>query len=53
MTSTASDEAFLLGVLNSTPVVDGVPTDRFADAARARSWLASSGGLGKIGRAHV
>jgi predicted RNA-binding Zn ribbon-like protein len=40
------DEAFLLAVLNSTPVVDGVPTDNFADAARGRSWLASVGGLG-------
>jgi predicted RNA-binding Zn ribbon-like protein len=40
------DEGFLLAVLNSTPVVDGVPTDNFADAARARSWLASVGGLG-------
>lgn len=41
-----TDEGFLLGVLNSTPVVDGVPTDEFADTARARAWLASSGGLG-------
>ncbi len=40
------DEGFLLAILNSTPVVDGVPTDNFADAARARSWLASAGGLG-------
>jgi predicted RNA-binding Zn ribbon-like protein len=40
------DEGFLLAVLNSTPVVDGVPADNFADAARARSWLASVGGLG-------
>jgi predicted RNA-binding Zn ribbon-like protein len=40
------DEAFLLAVLNSTPVVDGVPTDNFADAARTRSWLATVGGLG-------
>jgi len=40
------DEAFLLAVLNSTPVVDGVPADNFADATRARSWLASAGGIG-------
>ena len=40
------DEAFLLAVLNSTPVIDGVPADNFADAARARSWLASVGGVG-------
>ena len=40
------DEGFLLAVLNSTPVVDGVHTDKFADAAQARSWLATVGGLG-------
>jgi predicted RNA-binding Zn ribbon-like protein len=39
-------EAFLLAVLNSTPVVAGVPTDEFADTARARAWLAAAGGLG-------
>src|ERR1700739_1199307 len=39
------DEAFLLAVLNSTPVVDGVPADYFSDAAQARSWLASAGGV--------
>jgi predicted RNA-binding Zn ribbon-like protein len=42
----ASDEGFLLALLNTTPVVDGVPTDRLADGARARAWLASAGGLG-------
>ena len=41
-----TDESFLLALLNSTPVVDGVPTDDFADAARARAWLFSVGGLG-------
>jgi predicted RNA-binding Zn ribbon-like protein len=46
MADTATDESFLLGVLNSTPVIDGTPTDDFADAARARAWLASAGGLG-------
>ena len=46
MTDTLSDEDFLLGVLNSTPVIDGVPTDEFADAGRARAWLAGAGGLG-------
>ena len=40
------DEGFLLAVLNSTPVVDGVAADTFADTARARSWLAGVGGLG-------
>ena len=39
-------EGFLLAVLNSTPVVNGVATDNFADAARACTWLASVGGVG-------
>ncbi|HSZ40684.1 MAG TPA: CGNR zinc finger domain-containing protein [Trebonia sp.] len=41
-----TDDDFLLAVLNSTPAVDGVPADEFADAARARAWLASIGGTG-------
>jgi predicted RNA-binding Zn ribbon-like protein len=43
---TATGEGFLLALLNSTPVVDGVPADDLADPARARAWLAASGGLG-------
>ena len=46
MTDTVRDEGFLLALLNSTPVVDGVPADDLADPARARAWLASAGGLG-------
>jgi predicted RNA-binding Zn ribbon-like protein len=46
MADAISDQAFLLTLLNSTPVVDGVPTDDLADEARARAWLASVGGLG-------
>jgi predicted RNA-binding Zn ribbon-like protein len=46
MTDAMSDESFLLSVLNSTPRVDGVSTDDFADAARARAWLADAGGVG-------
>jgi predicted RNA-binding Zn ribbon-like protein len=46
MTDTTPDEGFLLAVLNSTPVVDGVPADDLADHARARAWLARAGGLG-------
>jgi predicted RNA-binding Zn ribbon-like protein len=46
MADALSDEVFLLAVLNSTPVIDGVPTDDFADTARTRAWLASAGGLG-------
>ena len=46
MIETASDEAFLLAILNSTPVIDGVPADDLANPARARAWLASAGGAG-------
>jgi predicted RNA-binding Zn ribbon-like protein len=46
MTGTASEEGFLLGLLNSTPVVNGAPADDFADSLRARAWLADAGGLG-------
>jgi predicted RNA-binding Zn ribbon-like protein len=46
MMGTTPDEAFLLHVLNSTPVIGGVPADEFADADQARAWLASAGGLG-------
>jgi predicted RNA-binding Zn ribbon-like protein len=46
MADTMSDESFLLGVLNSTPNVDGVPADDFTDAAKARAWLADVGGAG-------
>jgi predicted RNA-binding Zn ribbon-like protein len=43
---TETDEGFLLALLNSTPVVDGVPTDDLADSDRALGWLAGFGGLG-------
>ena len=46
MADIATGEGFLLAILNSTPVVDGVPTDEFADPARALVWLTSAGGLG-------
>ena len=46
MAEAAPDESFLLALLNSTPVVDGVPTDDLADPARARAWLAGAGGEG-------
>jgi predicted RNA-binding Zn ribbon-like protein len=41
-------EAFLLAVLNSTPIIDGVPADDLADPAAARSWLAGVGGTGTV-----
>ena len=37
--TTADDEAFLLDLLNTTPVVDGVPTDTLPDLATATPWL--------------
>jgi predicted RNA-binding Zn ribbon-like protein len=46
MAEAMSDEEFLLALLNSTPVVDGVPGDELADPGRARTWLAGVGGRG-------
>src|SRR5579859_5746731 len=46
MLDSVPDEDLLLALLNSTPVVDGVPSDDLATPARARAWLASAGGLG-------
>jgi predicted RNA-binding Zn ribbon-like protein len=46
MAETMSDEGFLLALLNTTPVVDGAPTDDLEDRDRARKWLASAGGQG-------
>jgi len=46
MADTTTDERFLLALLNSTPVVDGIPADDLADPARARAWLAAAGGRG-------
>src|ERR1700684_4599986 len=46
MADPAADEDFLLALLNTTPVVDGSPTDELADPAQARSWLAAQGGAG-------
>ena len=46
MAETMSDEGFLLALLNTTPVVDGAPTDDLEDRDRAQKWLASAGGQG-------
>jgi len=35
----AADEATLLALLNSTPVIAGTPTDELADEESARRWL--------------
>jgi len=40
------DEEFLLALLNSTPVVNGVPTDDLADLTSAHAWLVGAGGVG-------
>src|ERR1700751_1731438 len=46
LADTGTDEGFLLTLLNSTPVIDGVPVDDLADPVRARAWLAAAGGRG-------
>ena len=38
-----SDEALLLDLLNTTPVVDGVPRDDLADPKAARAWMRERG----------
>lgn len=35
------DEALLLALLNSAPIVDGVPRDELADDEQATAWLAA------------
>ena len=37
------DETLLLDLLNTTPVIDGVPTDDLADPHDADAWLAARG----------
>ena len=46
MPDVQSDESFLLALLNTTPVIDGVPSDELEDRAHAFDWLASFGGEG-------
>ncbi|WP_410813210.1 CGNR zinc finger domain-containing protein [Micromonospora sp. 067-2] len=38
-----ADEALLLDLLNTTPVIDGVSLDDLADAAAGMAWLAAHG----------
>lgn len=45
----AADDAFLLAVLNSTPVIQGTPKDDLGDLSSARAWLVEAGGLGTRG----
>lgn len=37
--TSADDEAFLLDLLNTTPVIEGVPTDALSDLASAEEWM--------------
>jgi CGNR zinc finger protein/putative stress-induced transcription regulator len=46
MAGQTAAEDFLLALLNTTPRVDGTPTDQLADPAAARSWLLGQGGTG-------
>lgn len=39
----AADEAFLLELLNTTPVIDGVATDALPDLATAEPWMSAHG----------
>ena len=38
-----TDEALLLELLNTTPVVDGVPRDDLAEPKAARAWMRERG----------
>lgn len=46
MTDATSEDRLLLDLLNSTPVVDGVPRDELADDDVARAWTLARGGTG-------
>ncbi|PRC47048.1 hypothetical protein C6A85_86970, partial [Mycobacterium sp. ITM-2017-0098] len=37
--TSADDEAFLLELLNTTPVIDGIPTDALPDLETSASWM--------------
>ena len=41
--TTADDEALLLDLLNTTPVIDGTPTDTLADFEAATQWMTDRG----------
>jgi predicted RNA-binding Zn ribbon-like protein len=45
-TDGAADEAFLLELLNSTPIVDGVQRDELETAQAGRTWLRAHGHRG-------
>jgi predicted RNA-binding Zn ribbon-like protein len=43
-----ADEAFLLDLLNSTPIVEGVQQDVLDTASAGRAWLRERGGTGSV-----
>jgi predicted RNA-binding Zn ribbon-like protein len=43
VTTDATDEAFLLDLLNTTPVIDGTVHDELADPTAARAWMREHG----------
>jgi predicted RNA-binding Zn ribbon-like protein len=54
MLDAITDESFVLALLNTTPVIDGLLVDQLGDRERARGWLTSVGGLGsEAERRHV
>jgi predicted RNA-binding Zn ribbon-like protein len=42
----AADDEFLLALLNSTPIIEGISTDALADVDAARAWRVEAGGRG-------
>lgn len=52
-TDHAADETFLLDLLNSTPIVDGVQHDQLDSARSARSWLRARGHHGSAAEWHA
>lgn len=48
LSPTTADEAFLLDLLNSTPIVDGQQRDELDTAAAGRSWLQARGYGGSL-----
>ncbi|HEX3815543.1 MAG TPA: CGNR zinc finger domain-containing protein [Mycobacteriales bacterium] len=49
LSDTAADEAFLLELLNSTPIIDGVQQDELDTAEAGRTWLRARGHSGSGG----
>jgi predicted RNA-binding Zn ribbon-like protein len=52
-TDAVADEAFLLDLLNSTPIVDGTPRDELDTGRAGRAWLRAHGYRGSAGEWHA